>query len=68
MGSMSKEAIEIMRHIFDVRIDNSRSVDVYQAWCSARDVVEYALANDIDVLKQFDYLETAEERKIEYVV
>ena len=63
MGNMSKEAIEIMRHIFDARIDNSRSIDIYQAWCNARDVVEYALANDIDVLKQFDYLETAEERE-----
>ena len=65
---MSKEAIEIMRHIFEARIDNSRSVDAYQAWCIARDVVEYALANDIDVLKEFDYLGTAEERGIEYVV
>ena len=54
---MDNETIKLMRKIFDERIDDASSPDVYIAWTSARDVVEYALANNIDVLKQFEYKE-----------
>lgn len=52
---MTDEAIKIMRKIFKERLDNTISIDAFEAWASARDVVEYALENNIDVLKQFDY-------------
>lgn len=57
---MSNEAIEILRHIFDARIDNA-DAETYIAWTSARDIVEYALADNIECLRQFDYLPTKEE-------
>lgn len=58
---MSKEIIEILRHIFNARIDNANDYSAYVAWTSARDVVEYALANNIECLKEYDYLPTMEE-------
>lgn len=60
MYEISSEAVDIMRHIFDARIDNSTD-EAYQAWCTARDIFEYALANNLEVLVQFDYIQTAEE-------
>lgn len=58
---MSEEIIKIMRHIFNARIDNANDYSAYVAWTSARDIVEYALANNIECLKEFDYLPTKEE-------
>ena len=57
---VTAEAIAILRHIFDARIDRAGRDD-YVAWTTARDVVEYALANNIECLSQFDYLETQDE-------
>lgn len=58
---MTNEALTILRHIFDARIDNASNYDVYIAWTSARDIVEYALADNIECLKEFDYLETVQD-------
>lgn len=58
---MTNEAIKILRHIFDARIDNAADSSAYTAWTSARDIFEYALADNIECLRQFDYLETKED-------
>lgn len=58
---MNEEIIATLRHIFDARIDHAKDLSAYQAWCSARDIVEYALAENYDCLKEFDYLPTKEE-------
>lgn len=55
---ISAECVEILRHIFDARIDNALTHEAYIAWTSARDIVEYALADNLECLRQFDYLET----------
>lgn len=57
---VSAEAIKILRHIITARIDHATS-DNYTAWTSIRDIVEYALTNNIECLTQFDYLETYDE-------
>lgn len=58
---MTSETLKILRHIFDARIDNAANSDAYIAWTSARDIVEYALAENVECLRQFDYLPTSEE-------
>ena len=55
---MSDEILMTLRHIFDARIDNAADASAYTAWTSARDIVEYALAGNLECLRQFDYLET----------
>lgn len=55
---MTDETLRVLRHIFDARIDHATDVNSYCAWTSARDIVEYALADNLDCLAQFDYLET----------
>ena len=60
---LDKKTVDIVRHIFDARIDNSTSRYSYLAYCNARDVFEYALAGNIEALEQFDYMETKEEMK-----
>jgi len=58
---MSEEIIKILRHIFNAHIDNANDDSAYIAWTSARDIVEYALANNIECLKEYDYLPTTED-------
>ena len=55
---MTNKTLRVLRHIFDARIDHATDVNSYIAWTSARDIVEYALADNLDCLAQFDYLET----------
>lgn len=50
---MYDETIKLLREILDERIDTSANTDVYLAWCSARDIIEYALVNNIECLKEF---------------
>ena len=57
---ISAECVEILRHIFDARIDHCNHEN-YIAWTSARDIVEYALAGNMECLKEYDYLLTREE-------
>lgn len=59
---ISAQVVETLRHILDARIDNSCDPDQYSAWTSARDIVEYALADNIECLRQFDYLPTNDEK------
>ena len=61
---MTDETLRVLRHIFDARIDHAIDAidaDSYIAWTSARDIVEYALADNLECLVQFDYLESKEE-------
>ena len=60
---MTDETLRVLRHIFDARIDNVTNINSYLAWTSARDIVEYALADNLECLAQYDYLETKEEQK-----
>lgn len=55
---MTDETLRVLRHIFDARINHANNADSYIAWTSARDIVEYALADNLECLVQFDYLET----------
>lgn len=62
MVTITNENLSILRHIFDARIDKSND-DAYIAWSSARDVFEYAIANNTEALRNYDYLTTTEEDK-----
>ena len=55
---MTDETLRVLRHIFDTRINHANNADSYMAWTSARDIVEYALADNLECLAQYDYLET----------
>ena len=59
---MNDEIIATLRHILDARVDNADDISSLMAWESARDIVEYALAGNLECLRQFDYLGTAIER------
>ena len=61
MTTISDETIEVLRHIIQARFDNSHTKDKILAWGTARDIIEYALADNLDALRQFDYLPTIEE-------
>lgn len=61
---MKKSTIELLRHILTARIDNSRDISEYLAWCDARDIIEYALAENIKVLKLYDAYNTKNEEAI----
>lgn len=58
---ISAECAKVLRHILDARIDNAKDTSAYYAWTSARDIVEYALADNLEGLSQFDYYPTAED-------
>lgn len=58
---LDQKTVDIVRHIFDARIDNATSRYSYLAYCNARDIFEYALAGNIEALEQFDYLKTKED-------
>lgn len=61
--TINASTVEILRHIYNARIDNAHSPAEYTAWATARDVIEYALANNVECLTQFDYLLTREEEQ-----
>lgn len=50
---MYDETIELLREILDERIDTAHNMGAYLAWCTARDIIEYALADNIECLKEF---------------
>lgn len=58
---ISERCVQTLRHILTARIDHAQSQDAYIAWTSARDIFEYALANNYDCLKEYDYLLTYED-------
>ena len=58
---MKNETLETLRHILDARIDHAPTQELYTAWTSARDIIEYALADNLECLRQFDYLLTDED-------
>lgn len=59
--TLDQKTVDLVRHIFDARIDNSTRMSQRMAYHCARDVFEYALAGNIEALTQFDYMETKEE-------
>lgn len=67
MYTISDEIVATLRHILDTRIDHCSSEN-YVAWTSARDIVEYALAENMECLKEYDYYcpVTCEDFKISY--
>lgn len=62
---ISSRVVETLRHILDARIDNASDTASYITWTSARDIFEYALANNFECLKEFDYLPTEEDADFE---
>lgn len=50
---MYDETIKLLREILDEKIDTSKDANIYLAWCEARDMIEYALANNVEVLKKY---------------
>lgn len=64
---MTNETIKILLHIIDARIDNAEDHALYVALCSIRDIMEYAIADNIECLRQFDYLLTKEEQDEEEI-
>lgn len=60
---MKEESIKILRHILNARIDNAESRDSCFMWRNVKNLLEYALEDNIEVLRQFDYLLTNEEKQ-----
>ena len=58
--TLDQKTVDLVRHIFTARIDNSTRMSQRMAYHCARDVFEYALAGNIEALIQFDYMETKE--------
>ena len=58
---MKDEAIKILRHIFNAHIDHAATEEVALAWADARDLLEYALADNLDELRSWDYLMTLDD-------
>ena len=58
---MNDQILKMVRHIMDARIDHATSPEAYTAWTSARDIFEYALAENTEALRQWDYLLTKED-------
>lgn len=61
---MDEQIIKTVRHIFDARIDNAPTQELYTAWTSARYIFEYALAGNLECLHQYDYLLTTKDIQI----
>lgn len=53
---MKNETIAIVRHILQARIDNAKNEDVSYALRNIATIVEYAIKNDTEALRNFDYM------------
>lgn len=49
---MDKKIVDLVRKIFDEAIDDSKG-DEYLAFCTSRDIFEYALAGNYKALKSY---------------
>lgn len=58
--TMNNEAIRILQHIFNARIDNAANHNEVFFWCLVQDMVRCVLTNNIESLRQYDYLDTKE--------
>lgn len=65
---MTTQTLATLHHILDARIDNEQSREALLAWYTARDIIEYALADDTEALAQYDYLLTDEERRADVAI
>lgn len=64
---MKQETIDIVRHIFQARIDNARLDGRHEegfVYQSALDIFNYAVEDNVACLGQFDYLPTRLEMDI----
>jgi hypothetical protein len=59
--TLDQKTVDLVRHIFKARIQNSTKMSQRMAYHCARDVFEYALAGNLEALDQFDYMKTKEE-------
>ncbi len=61
---MNKEIIELVHHIFQARVDLAKNHKDFAraiAYQNAIDIFDYALAENYECLKEFDYLMTNED-------
>lgn len=58
---MNETIKRILLHILTARRDNAKTSIEYQIWESCLTIVNYALNENYDCLRQFDYLETIED-------
>lgn len=65
---MTNETLSALRHILDARIDNAESREALLAWYTARDIIEYALADNTEALAQYDYLLTDKEKEADVAI
>lgn len=63
--TLDQKTVDLVRHIFDARIDNATTPSSYLAYCHARTIFKLALAGNIETLNQFDYMKTKEEKENE---
>ena len=52
---MTNESIEIIRHILAARVANADD-DTRTTWRSMQTIFEYGVEDNIECLRQFDYL------------
>ena len=62
--TLDQKTVDIVRHILTARIDNSTRMSQRMAYHCARDVFEYALAGNIEVLTQFTFKVLSTEPKM----
>lgn len=64
---MTNEAVQILCHIIDARIDNAWNHEVRFALCMIRHAMEWAIADNIECLQELDYLPTLKEQEEEEI-
>ena len=58
---MNETIEKILLHILTARVDNAKSSLEYHIWSTCLQIVKYALNEDYECLRQFDYLKTIED-------
>lgn len=60
--SVGEDTLKIAHHIFKARQDNAKTPEERVMWESASTIFECTIDDDFDSLKEFDYLQTTEEK------
>jgi len=60
---LDQETVDLVRHILTARIDHASNRGLYIAYHNARDIFEYAIAENKEALKEWDYLLTDDDVK-----
>lgn len=61
---LDQETVDLVRHIFQARIDHSARPSAVIAYRTALDVFNYAIEGNEECLVQFDYLMTKEDANV----